>query len=424
MKTIVNPSVYRERRNALVEAIRQEYPDKGGTVCLFAGFEQEHFPFIQESNFFYYTGIIEPGVVLLIDLDGKTTLYLPQFAQNRAVWVTTQPEYKQLGIDKVEFLGNAMHGYTAKPFFEQAEYAKLLQHFAALVQERKVLFTLAPKRAMHYSQQLFLLERAGSFVPGLQDSIHDISRLTARMRQVKSKDELGLLYQAIDVTCMAHEAAVQTIAPDVSEAEVHAAIEYVFIAAQTKPAFTTIVGGGKNGTVLHYTDNKDLLRTGDLVVVDIGAMYEHYCGDLTRTYPVGGKFSARQKEIYNLVLATQKYIESIAKPGMWLSNKEKPDQSLHHLAQKFLNEKGGYDKYFMHGLGHFLGLDVHDVGDYNEPLKSGNVITIEPGIYIAEENIGVRIEDNYWIVDDGIVCLSEQLPKEVDEIEELMAKKR
>jgi Xaa-Pro aminopeptidase len=140
---------------------------------------------------------------------------------------------------------------------------------------------------------------------------------------------------------------------------------------------------------------------------------------LTRTYPVSGTFSKRQKELYQIVLDTQKYVASLAKPGMWLKNKDKVDQSLHHLAVKFL-AKHGYDKYFPHGIGHFLGLEVHDVGDSSVPLHEGDVITIEPGIYIPEENIGIRIEDNYWITKDGAVCLSENVFKEVEEIEEVL----
>ena len=123
--------------------------------------------------------------------------------------------------------------------------------------------------------------------------------------------------------------------------------------------------------------------------------------------------------MYNIVLETQEHIASLAKPGMWLKNKDKADKSLHHLAVKFLAQRG-YDKYFPHGIGHFLGLDVHDVGDYNVPLHEGDVITIEPGIYIPEEGIGIRIEDNYWITKDGAICLSENLPKDADDIEGFM----
>ena len=184
-------------------------------------------------------------------------------------------------------------------------------------------------------------------------------------------------------------------------------------------AFPSIVASGKNGTILHYTDNSGTMRDGDLVVVDIGAEYRYYCADLTRTYPVSGTFTDRQRELYNLVLETQEYIASIAKPGMFLKNEDHPEQSLHHCAQQYLKERG-YDQYFSHGIGHFLGLDVHDVGNVKEPLREHDVFTMEPGIYIPEEGIGIRIEDNYLMVKKGVVCLSEQLPKEPAIIEEMV----
>ena len=190
----------------------------------------------------------------------------------------------------------------------------------------------------------------------------------------------------------------------------------MMIASHARPAFPSIVASGKNGTVLHYNQNNGTLKDGDLVVIDIGAEFNNYCADLTRTYPVSGAFSKRQKELYNIVLQAQTHIAELAKPGMWLKNNDKPDQSLHHLAVKFITDRG-YGKYFPHGIGHFVGLEVHDVGDYSVPLHEGDVITIEPGIYIPEESIGIRIEDNYWITKDGSICLSEHLPKEADDIE-------
>jgi Xaa-Pro aminopeptidase len=239
------------------------------------------------------------------------------------------------------------------------------------------------------------------------------------MRRIKSMHEIELLYKAIDITISAHYAGAQEIKKGIIEYELQAMIEYMFTMRGGERAFPSIVATGHNGTVLHYHSNNAILSQQDLVVVDIGAEYNHYCADLTRTYPVSGKFSSRQQEIYMTVLETQEYIAQNAKPGYWLSCKEYPEKSLHHLAVKFLAEKG-YDKYFMHGIGHFLGLDVHDVGNYQEPLQPGDVITIEPGIYISEESLGVRIEDNYWIVDDGAVCLSEELPKYPEDIEEMM----
>ncbi|HSW74009.1 MAG TPA: M24 family metallopeptidase, partial [Candidatus Limnocylindria bacterium] len=267
-------------------------------------------------------------------------------------------------------------------------------------------------------------ERIKQFLPALKvEHIIDVSKEVAILRRKKDKHEIGVMYKAIEVTMLAQEAAAHTIADGVAECEVQGSLEYIFTCSGARTAFPSIVGSGKNSTVLHYVENKDTLRDGGLVVVDIGAEYDYYCADLTRTYPVSGVFTPRQREIYNLVLDTQAYVASIAKPGMWLSNKEKPDQSLNHLAKKYLDERG-YGQYFFHGIGHFLGLDVHDVGDHSRPLQEGDVITIEPGIYIAKEELGIRIEDDYWVVSDGVICLSENLPKQADEIEAMMARLR
>ena len=167
--------------------------------------------------------------------------------------------------------------------------------------------------------------------------------------------------------------------------------------------------------------NHPINKKMKMVLVDIGAQMGHYCADISRTYPVSGRFSARQRELYNIVLETQEYVAEQARPGMWLFNAENKAKSLHHLAEKFLESKG-LEKYFPHGIGHFLGLDVHDVGDRQRPLQEGDLFTIEPGLYIPKEGIGIRIEDNYWMVKDGVVCLSEDLPKTVDEIEQMMSK--
>jgi Xaa-Pro aminopeptidase len=234
--------------------------------------------------------------------------------------------------------------------------------------------------------------------------------------------EMELMYKAVDITCLAQDAAAKAISNDMTEAEVQASLEYIITGSQAAPSFPSIVGSGKNAAILHYTENNGIMKNGDLVVVDIGARYKQYCADITRTYPVSGKFTDRQKEIYTIVLETQEYIADRAKPGVWLSNADKPERSLNHLAKAFIKEKG-YEQYFPHGIGHFLGLDVHDVGDYKEPLKEGDVITIEPGIYIKDEHIGIRIEDDYWIIKDGAICLSEGLPKSIKEIEQMVQEK-
>ena len=237
------------------------------------------------------------------------------------------------------------------------------------------------------------------------------------MRQTKTADEIDAVFRAIQITRDAQHAAANAIVQGAYESEVQAALEYVMTAHGAKKAFPSIVASGPNSTVLHYTDNNRAMQQGDLVVVDIGASYKQYAADITRTYPVGGVFSPRQKEVYEIVLATQEYIASIAAPGYYLKNAQYPEKSLHHLAKKYLDERG-YGDYMPHGIGHYLGLDVHDVGDYTIPLKQGDLFTVEPGIYIAQEQLGIRIEDDYWMTDKGAICLSEDIPKTIKEVEQ------
>jgi Xaa-Pro aminopeptidase len=425
MKNFFSWLEFKERREKLLKLIKDEYQTEKGAIVLFGSFELPASKFKQESSFYYFTGINEPGSVLFMSLDGNTKLLVPN-AATRLHWVSgcidpksCKPE--DIGFNNLDYVGQPISGFEFSPFFSQSEVSTLLDLIKLTINDGGKIFTLNPDNQTQYFQQRFILERLNSFMPILQNNSIDISPLAAQLRRVKSKKEIEAIYKAIDITIMGHEAAIQVIADGKNEAEVQAAIEYVFTSSKAQLAFASIVGSGKNSTVLHYTANNKELKKGELVVVDIGAEFEHYCGDITRTYPVSGKFSKRQKEVYELVLSAQEYIASLAKPGMWLSNKEHPDKSLNHLTREFFKERG-YDKYFLHSLGHFLGLDVHDVGNFIEPLRPGDVITIEPGLYIDEENLGVRIEDNYWIVEDGSICLSENLPKNIEEIEEILKK--
>ncbi len=417
--------MYALRRKDLLQAIKQAYPDViGGCVVLFADFEIDSSKFRQESTFYYYTGIAEPGLVLTLDLDGASTLYTPCHTESRSKWVKssielTQDNAKKLGLDSIVVLGQQCPGYQFGPFSSRPYYAEFLKKIEELVAKKGTLFVLNPDNAYEYIGQRFVLNRIHVFVPEAKSNVINISGLIAKSRQKKDMHEIDLLHAAIDITTMAHEAAAQSIKSGALECEVQASLEYIFTASGARPAFASIVASGPNTTILHYTQNKDTLKDGDLVIVDIGAEYNYYCADLTRTYPVSGTFTKRQRQLYNIVLEAQQYIADLVKPGYWLSNKEKPDKSLHHLAKEFLKNKG-YDQYFTHGLGHHLGLDVHDVGDYTMPLQEGDVITIEPGIYIPEEGIGIRIEDDYWIVKEGAVCLSEQLPKTADQVEKMV----
>lgn len=424
---IRNFSYVINRRKELVKRIKEEHKDaKKGIVIFFANFEDEQRIFRQESFFYYYTGIEDPGVAFSIELDGTTTLWVPGCSVSRADWYLCDIDFltknsKQAGIDHVKTLGTPVKKFTIHPFSPLDRYKEIISYTNAIVNDGGMLFSLDPDNADQYVEQRSLLNRflAPNASHALASRPVDISHIAANMRRKKDAHEIELLYKAIDITCMGHEAAAGSMAAGNIEAEVKARIEYIFTASDAYTAFPSIVGAGKNSTVLHYQQSDGELHDGDLVVVDIGARDNYYCGDLTRTYPVSGSFTERQKEIYNLVLETQEYIAALAKPGYWLCNADESDKSLHHLAKKYLDERG-YGKYFIHGLGHYLGIDTHDVGSYKKPLEAGNVFTIEPGIYIPDEKLGVRIEDNYWMTKKGLVCLSEQLPKKLEDIEQMM----
>ncbi|MEX0940009.1 MAG: aminopeptidase P N-terminal domain-containing protein [Candidatus Babeliales bacterium] len=420
----LNNQIYIDRRIALKEKILAQYPEaQNGIILLFANFEQEQNIFKQDSSFYYLTGINEPATALLLDLADDTAIfYMPNFGDQRKKWVKiaiNNDEKNLYGFTDIAYLGEPCTGYQCHPFFSANEYSNLLNRLQIYIDQKRPIYTFNPQRNSAYLEQRFILQRINSLINNFAESLIDISALVAQMRRKKTTAELELLYKAIDITMESHLAVARMIKAGKYEYEMQALIEYMFIATGGSIAFPSIVASGKDSTVLHYHDNNKVLEDNQLVVVDIGAEYNHYCADLTRTYPVSGKFTDRQREIYEIVLETQEFIANTAQPGYWLANKDQKDKSLHHIAQEFLEEKG-YNTYFIHGIGHFLGLDVHDVGDYMQPLAPGDVITIEPGIYLPDEDLGVRIEDNYWIVEDGAICLSEELPKQPDVIEEIM----
>ncbi len=415
-------SIFIDRRKKLVDIIKQKHSNKKGVVLLFAGFENHHYRFRQDSTLYYYSGLIEPGMVLSMSFEGPTMAYLAQYAEPRNKWASSilyganKQSIASWGIDDIQHLGAVCRGYSISSTFVSSEYEYLLKVLKDHVEKGYSIYTTYNNL---YRGQKLLIESLISVLPELRDHIVDISDIVAGMRRNKSNFEVEEIYKAVDCTMAAHEAVAGVIEPGKHEYEIQASIEFIFTQSGGSAAFPSIVASGENSTVLHYTENNSVMKKNDLVVVDIGAEIDYYCADLTRTYPISGTFTKRQLEVYKMVLDTQDYIAELAKPGIWLRNPDKPKESLHHLAYEFL-EKKGYAKYFTHSIGHFLGLDVHDVGDYSQPLKEDDVITIEPGIYIPEERIGIRIEDNYWIVPDGVVCLSNDLPKDPHEIEEMM----
>ena len=399
--------MYKIRRTKLLESIRAQYPDvKKGVVLLFASLENDKHEFRQESSFYYLTGITEPGVVLCMYLDGAETLFIPNYGQRRDQWVNVFGcDTQNCGVDAVEMLGKPCVGYTLSPYFKRETYKTLIDGLKNYLSKDAALFGLCNTAWADYFVAWYRLKNIVTCLNVGQNAIHDISEIVQDMRLVKDVEEIDCMRRASEITRQAQERVAQMIKPGVYEYEIQAEIERCFTQNQARCAFPSIVATGKNTTVLHYLTRDQKITEGDLVVVDIGAEYEHYCADVTRTYAASGTMTERQQELYEAVESVKRDVAFSAKPGMFLVNNDDPKKSLHHIALGLLREKGNFDQYLVHGIGHFLGLNVHDVGISTYPLETGNVITLEPGIYIPDENNGIRLEDDYLVTQTGVTIL-------------------
>ena len=357
---------YRSRRERLAQRI------KGNVLVLRAAPDTELVEYQQESNFYYLTGFNEPHAILLLDAASdpfQEFLFLPERKPNEERW--TGPKLGP-GAEAEKVTG----------------FSKVLP-------------------LSDFDSTLNKATANGKAAYGLKEVQNDL----AYLRQVKSQSEIALLEKAVQITIRGHQAAARSIAPGAMEYEVEAALEYEFrrLGAE-RPGFPSIVGSGPFSTILHYDKSERRMQAGDVVVVDVGAEYGGYSADVTRTYPVSGKFTNRQREIYQVVLDAQKAAIAKIKPGARISD-------VHQAAMSHIRSKG-FEKFFIHGTSHHIGLAVHDVGDVSRPLEPNMVITVEPGIYIPDEQIGVRIEDDVLVTPTGSRTLS-IFPKEVTEIEAL-----
>jgi len=263
--------------------------------------------------------------------------------------------------------------------------------------------------------------------PGVQ--LEDVSGVIGALRQIKSAGEIALIQRAVDVSVDAQMEAMKMMRPGLYEYQVAARMEFVHAdEGCTEEAYAPIVGTGFNSTVLHYDTLEAKIQDGDIVVLDVGCAQDGYAADITRTLPANGHFTARQREIYEIVLGAQNAAIAAAKPGMVLTGRG--PNSLFRIAHEYIDSHGkdreghSLGRYFIHGLSHHIGLDVHDAGDPSRPLEAGMVFTIEPGIYIPEEKLGVRIEDDFLVTETGVKMLSARLPRNPDEVEAEMAQGR
>src|ERR1019366_5094522 len=275
------------------------------------------------------------------------------------------------------------------------------------------------------AEPLTFLKRTNAFL-----FFQDVKPLLSALRTVKDGGEAALIRKAVDASVAAHVAAMRGVKPNVTEFEISGLMQYEWTRRGCeRPAYSPIVGSGHNSTVLHYSDNSNTMKAGDVVVIDAAGEYSMYSADITRTLPINGHFTPRQREIYDIVLGAQEAAIAAFQSGksMLLGD---TDASLNKVAKDYIKSHGKdlhgqpLDQYFIHGLGHYIGLNVHDPGDYKVPLGPGMAFTIEPGIYIPEENIGVRIEDDFYVGADGkLIKLSAAAPSKAADVEKAMAGK-
>jgi Xaa-Pro aminopeptidase len=410
---------YRARRVALGKAMSAD----NGALILFAPTEAEGqndlYGFRQEDNFYYLTGWAEPGAAILINANPYAEiLFLPEHNLTQEKWTGPKlgpdsPDAPRItGFDKVASL-DKMHDELLKvlPQPRALVYADLGSNGQ----------TTASTGPMEW------LRRGNSFPNYV--AFRDAHQLFGRLRMIKDAGEAQLIMHATDASAAAHRAALKAIHPGVSEREISALMQYEFgKRGCERPAYSPIVGSGFYSTVLHYSDADKIMKDGDVVVMDVAGEYSMYASDITRTAPVNGKFTARQREIYNIVLGAQEAAIQAFQLGTSRLERGTGADSLYKVAYDYINTHGKdlhgepLGKYFIHGLGHHVGLNVHDLND-PAVLNKGMVFTLEPGIYIPEEKLGVRIEDVFYVDADGkLVMLSKGLPRTADEVEQAMKK--
>jgi Xaa-Pro aminopeptidase len=393
---------YRQRRVALRDAL----PDS--LIVLFGDTEKDHGDvrsgFFQEANFYYLTGWSEPGAILVISPTTETLL-IPKRNAEQEQW--TGPKIAAGDANVIAATG--FESVLPVPSFQSN-----LVRWAESVSN---VYTLTGSpNAVALGKLLPLAELRNVMMP------------IARLRAKKSPSEIELIQKSTDATIAAHLAAWKRIQPGLSEYQVAATMsDTYFERGCERHAYSPIVGAGPNAAVLHYFQNRRKMDAGELLLMDVGAECSMYATDITRTVPVNGKFTPRQKELYEVVLGAQKAAIAAIKPGVMMGHRMNK-VGLHKVALDYIDSHGkdakraSLGKYFIHGLGHHVGLDVHDANDPTLPLEAGMIITIEPGIYIPEEGIGIRIEDVVLVTENGAKVLSSSLPREVNEIEKAMAR--
>lgn len=396
------------------------------------------FPFRADSDFYYLTGFTEPEAVAVL-IPGRTHGEFLLFCRERNAEMETW-HGRRAGLE------GAMERYGADDAFPIGDIDEILP---GLIEGRERVYYCVGKepdfdrQLMEWVNTIRARARAGAIPPA---EFVDLDHLVHEMRLFKSASELKVMARSGKIAARAHCRAMRVCRPGMYEYQLQAEIEHEFAMAGAEfPAYSSIVGGGANGCILHYIENRAELRDGDLVLIDAGCEYQGYASDITRTFPVNGKFSPEQKVLYNIVLEAQyAAIAAVQAGNHW---NDPHDATVQVITEGLVDagllkgrvddliESGAYRDFYMHRAGHWLGLDVHDAGDYKVDhqwrlLEPGMVMTVEPGLYVAPDNtrvarkwrgIGIRIEDNVAITGKGTQILTADVPKTIDDIQALMA---
>jgi Xaa-Pro aminopeptidase len=414
-------SDYRARREALAKKA-------DGVIVLFAATENEGpndlYGFRQDDNFYYLSGMNVPGAALLIasaeEAKDNTPsrayteiLFLPPRNMTQEKWTgpklgAENPEAPQItGFDRVE---------------DMTQLPSEVVRFATGARPTIYTDVAAGDEDSPSTRPLAFLKRLNAYL-----TFQDVKPMLSSLRTTKDAGEIALIRKAVDASVATHCAAFKGVKPNVNEREISALMQYEWgKRGCERVAYAPIVGSGYYSTVLHYSDDDNVMKSGDVVVIDAAGEYSMYAADITRTLPINGHFTARQREIYDIVLGAQQAAMAAFQSGKSTLRRGGSD-SLYQVAFDYINTHGKdlhgqpLGQYFIHGLGHYIGLNVHDPGDYTVPLGPGMAFTIEPGIYIPEENLGVRIEDDFYVDASGkLIKLSEALPSKAEDVEKLM----
>jgi Xaa-Pro aminopeptidase len=417
---------YRARRQALAEKA------KDGVVVLFAATEAEGpnalYGFRQNDNFFYLTGWKEPGAAIVIAPAGAVSPVAPLHPYIEILFLPARNSTQERWTGPK--LGPENDGAARITGFDRVEpLDKMRDELERLVSKpRATVYSDLPGygETSPAPGPLDWLRRSNAFPNYV--SFLDVKPQLAELRVKKDAGELERIRKATDASIAAHFAAMHAMKPGMTEREISALMQYEFLRRGCeRSAYAPIVGSGLNSTVLHYSEDSGPIENGDVVVMDVAGEFSMYASDITRTLPANGKFTARQREIYDIVLGAQQAAIAAFQAGKSTIGRSSPD-SLYKVAYDYIDTHGKdraglpLGRYFVHGLGHYVGLNVHDVGDGSAPLGPGAVFTIEPGIYIPEEKLGVRIEDIFYVDADGkLVNLTEKLPHTAADVEKEMA---